>query len=180
MSYNRGADNMLCLAAVKLGSTDCLAGLEAIGQLYTTLGVDPASVYQFDGAGSSDQNRISPRAATTFLANLVAEPYWPSIFNGMPIFGVDGLLRETGLGFPAAGFIHAKDGARAYGGGSSPFSVLGARTRMGYIEAASGRKLVYADFFNNVVAGTGTEVDAAINQINFDQSTIESAIQQGY
>ncbi len=179
VSYNRGADEMLCLAAVKLNSTDCLAGLQAIGQQYTTLGVDPASVFQFDGAGSSDQNRISPTAATTFLRNLVVEPYWTSIFDGMPIFGVDGLLRETGLGFPAAGFIRAKDGARAYGGGSSPFIVLGARTRMGYIQTAGGRQLVYADFVNNVVAAGG-DVGAAINEINFDQSTIESAIQQGY
>ena len=81
---------------------------------------------------------------------------------------------------PAAGFIHAKDGARAYGGGSSPFDLLGARTRIGYIQAASGRRLVYADFVNNVVAGAGPKVDETINEINLDQSTIESAIQQGY
>ena len=57
----------------------------------------------------------------------------------------------------------------------------GGQTRMGYIQAASGRKLVFADFVNNIVLGS-TVADAAegISQINRDESTVESAIQQGY
>lgn len=181
VSYNRGADDMLCLVALKLGSDDCLAGLEAIERLYGTLGVDPTGVFQFDGAGSSDENRISPTAATTFLRSLTGQPYFPAFFEGVPVLGVNGTLRAEGLGFPAAGFIHAKTGNRIYAGGSSPFILEGGQTRMGYIEAKSGRKLVYADFVNNILLGDQpAEASQGIGEINFDQSTIESAIQQGY
>lgn len=181
VSYNRGADDMLCLVAVKLGSDDCLAGLGAITKLYGTLGVDPTGVFQFDGAGSSDQNRISPTAATTFLRGLTGQPYFSAFFEAVPVLGVNGTLRAEGLGFPAPGSIHAKTGNRIYAGGSSPFVLEAGQTRMGYIEAASGRKLVYADFVNNILLGeTPAGANQGIAEINFDQSTIESAIQQGY
>lgn len=39
VSYNRGADLMACLAAVKTGSTDCLQGVAAEVQTATGLGV---------------------------------------------------------------------------------------------------------------------------------------------
>jgi D-alanyl-D-alanine carboxypeptidase/D-alanyl-D-alanine-endopeptidase (penicillin-binding protein 4) len=180
VSYNRGADLMMCLLAVHDGSRNCEDGLASIQRLDAGLGVDPRAKYQFDGAGSDDRSRISPAAATTFLRNLVSRPYWPDIFDGMPILGVDGTLREEGLGSPAAGFIHAKTGNRVYAGGSTQI-LEGGQTRIGYIQAASGRKLVYADLIGNIVLGsTATEVSHGITEVNADQTKVETAIQQGY
>jgi D-alanyl-D-alanine carboxypeptidase/D-alanyl-D-alanine-endopeptidase (penicillin-binding protein 4) len=180
VSYNRGADLMMCLLAVRLGSTDCEDGLVAIQNLDAAFGVDPTAHFQFDGAGSDDRNRVSPAGATTFLRSLAGQPYGVDIFEGMPILGVDGTLREEGIGSPAAGFIHAKTGNRVYGGGSSVV-LEGGQTRMGYIQASSGRRLVYADFIGNIVLGsTPTEVGAGISEINADMTTIETAIWEGY
>jgi D-alanyl-D-alanine carboxypeptidase/D-alanyl-D-alanine-endopeptidase (penicillin-binding protein 4) len=180
VSYNRGADLMLCLLAVHAGSKDCADGLTVIQSLDANLGVDPDSKFQFDGAGSDDRSRLSTGAATTFLRNLTGQPYWSGIFDGMPILGVDGTLRQEGLGFPAAGFIHAKTGNRVAAGGSSVI-LEGGQTRIGYIQAASGRTLVYADMIGNIVLGsTSTEAAQGIFDVNIDMTTIESAIQQGY
>jgi D-alanyl-D-alanine carboxypeptidase/D-alanyl-D-alanine-endopeptidase (penicillin-binding protein 4) len=171
---------MLCLLAVHAGSKDCADGLTTIESLDASLGVDPDAKFQFDGAGSDDQSRISTGAATTFLRNLTGQSYWSSIFDGMPILGVDGTLRQEGLGFPAAGFIHAKTGNRVAAGGSSVI-LEGGQTRIGYIQAASGRTLVYADMIGNIVLGsTSTEAAQGIFDVNIDMTTIESAIQQGY
>ena len=70
ISYNRGADLMTCLAAVKAGSTDCNQGLVAEVKTFTEFGVDKTDVFPFDGAGSSDQNRTTPAAMATFYRNV--------------------------------------------------------------------------------------------------------------
>jgi hypothetical protein len=62
VSYNRGADLMTCLAAVKAGSTDCGKGLAAEVKTANALGVPSSSVIPFDGAGSDDQGRTTPGA----------------------------------------------------------------------------------------------------------------------
>lgn len=54
VSYNRGADLMTCLAAVKAGSTDCSQGLVAEVKTAQDLGAPPSSVFPFDGAGTDD------------------------------------------------------------------------------------------------------------------------------
>ncbi len=67
VSYNRGADLMVCLAAVKLGSTNCQTGLRAEVKTATSLGVARNALFPQDGAGSDDQGRSTPAALATFL-----------------------------------------------------------------------------------------------------------------
>ena len=66
VSYNRGADLMTCLSAVKTGSTDCEQGLVEEVNTCTELGVPKTSVFPMDGAGSNDQGRSSPAALASF------------------------------------------------------------------------------------------------------------------
>ena len=84
VSYNRGADLMTCLAAVKHGSTDCEQGLVAEVNNFTELGVSKDAVFPFDGAGSNDQNRSSPRALATLYRNATATPYAQALFDSQP------------------------------------------------------------------------------------------------
>jgi D-alanyl-D-alanine carboxypeptidase/D-alanyl-D-alanine-endopeptidase (penicillin-binding protein 4) len=175
VSYNRGADLMVCLLAVKRGSTDCEEGLQSIAANNTALGVPPQTTFAFDGAGSDDRDRTSPIAATTFLRNVYSQSYGQSFYDGLPIFGVDGTLAQTGMGSPAAGKIRAKTGNRVAflesGGG-----IAGAQTRIGYIEAASGRQLVYADLIRDIPLDEPTD----IFHVDEDMTAVETAIQQGY
>jgi serine-type D-Ala-D-Ala carboxypeptidase/endopeptidase (penicillin-binding protein 4) len=175
VSYNRGADLMVCLLAVKRGSTDCEEGLQSIVENNAALGVPPQTTFAFDGAGSDDRDRTSPIAATNFLRNAYTQSYGQEFYDGLPIFGVDGTLAETGEGSPAAGKIRAKTGNRVAfletGGG-----IAGAQTRIGYIEAASGRQLVYADLIRDIPLAEPTD----IFDIDKDMTAVETAIQQGY
>jgi D-alanyl-D-alanine carboxypeptidase/D-alanyl-D-alanine-endopeptidase (penicillin-binding protein 4) len=177
VSYNRGAQVMLCLLAVANGTRECPDGLRPFIENNTALGVSPLEAFPFDGSGSDDRDRISPAAATTFLTNVLDTPYGDELYDGLPIFGVDGTLRETGLGSPAASKIRAKTGNRIGfpNGGDNP-GIAGAQTRIGYIEAASGRRLVYADLIRDVPL----EIPLEVLEVDEDMTAVEEAIQQGY
>ena len=88
LSYNRGADVMVCLVAVKAGSRDCADGLERIKTI-TALGVSPDSTIVYDGAGSDDAGRTSPVDEVTFLRNILTQPWGHVVGDGMSILGVD-------------------------------------------------------------------------------------------
>src|SRR5205085_4527153 len=75
VSYNRGADLMVCLAAVKAGSTNCLTGLGSELKTATSLGVSRTSLFPQDGAGSDDQGRTTPSALATFLRRVARTSY---------------------------------------------------------------------------------------------------------
>jgi len=63
---------------------------------------------------------------------------------------VDGTQAQIQAGHPAAGAIRLKDGFQVMGSAAGPGSRIPAKTQVGYIEAASGRRLVYALYLNNV------------------------------
>lgn len=175
VSANRGADLLACMTAVDRGSRDCESGLTTLVENNDALGVPANTTFAFDGAGSNDLDRTSPSAATTLLRNVLATPYSSALYDGLPILGVDGTFRETGLNSPAKGMIRAKSGNRAAGIGDN-YGLIGAQTRMGYMTTKGGRNLVYADLVNNVPF---TSVDVMF-AIGADMTTVETAIQQGY
>jgi len=177
VSYNRGADLMVCLAAIKIGSRDCPDGLNFELKTITSLGVSPASTIIYDGAGSVDAARTSPNDQTALLRNLMKTSWGHYIHDGMSIMGVDGTQAGNQKGTPVAGHIRAKDGSRV-GGSPDGQAVLYAKTEVGYIDSKSGRKLVFAVFLNDV-AITG-DVAQTFFTADHDLSSIAAAIQQGY
>ncbi len=148
-SHNPGADLLACLDAVVAGSKDCEAGLVAIQQYASQqLKVDPTSFFNFDGAGSDDRDRSAGTSFTTMLRAADAEPWGPAFEEAMPILGVNGDLANQGLGTPAVGHVHAKTGTRA-GVEPAGIGLVNARSQVGYIDAASGRKLVFSIMMSN-------------------------------
>ena len=149
-SHNPGADLMACLDAVASGSKDCEDGLVTEQQYVSQdLGVDPTSFFIFDGAGSDDRDRASGSAMTSFFRAVDAEPYASAFEAALPILGVDGDLANQGLGTPAVGHVRAKTGTRA-AVEPAGLGLMGARTQVGYIDAASGRPLVFSIMVGNV------------------------------
>jgi D-alanyl-D-alanine carboxypeptidase/D-alanyl-D-alanine-endopeptidase (penicillin-binding protein 4) len=175
ISYNRGADLMVCLAAVKSGSRNCADGLTTILKLLARHGLAESGTYVFDGAGSDDNGKTTPSDLATFLREIVTEPWGLSLRDGMAVLGVDGTQAQNGAGTPAVGHIRVKDGARVVGSAAGQGIAL-ANTQAGYIDAKSGRKLVYGVFVNNAPF---TSVEGFLANRE-DVATIVVAIQQGY
>lgn len=177
VSYNRGAHLLVCLLAAERGSRNCYTGLYSVVANNRALGAPPITTLPFDGAGSDDRDRTAPAVATTFLRNLHARPYGATMFDSMSIFGVDGTAALLGRGTPAAGKIRLKDGARvAFVRPDGRWGFAGARAHFGYVQAASGRQLVFANYFNDVPLSQPTD----FFKIDDDLAAVEVAIQQGY
>jgi serine-type D-Ala-D-Ala carboxypeptidase/endopeptidase (penicillin-binding protein 4) len=178
ISYNRGADLMVCLVAVKSGSRDCADGLAAEVKTISALGVSPASTIVYDGAGSVDDGRTTPADEATFLRELMSVPWGHYVHDGMSILGVDGTQATNQVGTPAAGKVRIKDGTRLIGSPSGQV-YLPAKTQVGYIEAKSGRRLVYGVFLNDIPTTSAGAFDA-FTTADHDEGAIVAAIQRSY
>jgi hypothetical protein len=140
ISYNRGADLMTCLAAVKAGSTDCEQALVAEVDNFTDLGVLKDAVFPFDGAGSDDHNRASTRALATFCRNATGAPYAPALFDSLPILGKDSSLANVQPDSPAGGKAQLKTANRAAGPPTTGQIILLGNSLAGYVEGKIGRR----------------------------------------
>jgi len=186
-SHNPGADLMACLNAVGIGSRDCEDGLVAETSYFTGLGVDPASVYIFDGAGGVERERVTPNAMTAFfraieLARPSGQPPQPSrpigdaFRESLAVLGRDGDLAESQRDSPAAGHVRAKTGTSA---SFTPAGqgILTARNFVAYVDAKSGRQVVVAVMIGGRVPVTS--IDDIFSVAN-DGEAIAAAMQQGY
>jgi D-alanyl-D-alanine carboxypeptidase/D-alanyl-D-alanine-endopeptidase (penicillin-binding protein 4) len=173
VSYNRGADLMVCLAAVKVGSTNCLNGLGAELKTATSLGVSRTSLFPQDGAGSDDQGRTTPLALATFLRRVAQTSYGTTLFHAVPILGRDGTLANVFPKSPAAGHAQIKTGNRVVGTPAGQILVLG-NSLAGYVQTKSGRRVVLMIAVGNVPVAT---TEGFFNVVN-DQARMVIAIQQ--
>jgi len=175
VSYNRGADLMACLAAVKKGSTDCEQGLVAMVDTAGSLGVDRTSIFPFDGAGSNDQDRLTAMGLATAYQKATGTPYGEALFHALPILGRDGTLANVLTDSPAAGKVQMKTGNRVVGTPADQLIVLG-NSLAGYVEAASGRKLTIAVAVGNVpIAST-----SGFEKVTGDQAQMVVDVQQAF
>jgi D-alanyl-D-alanine carboxypeptidase/D-alanyl-D-alanine-endopeptidase (penicillin-binding protein 4) len=177
ISYNRAADLMVCLVAVRKPSRNCLDGLGTELKTIQGLGVSPESTIVYDGAGSIDNGRTSPDDETSYLRAALGQPWGLEFYDGLAIIGVDGTQATNQVGTPVAGKIHIKDGTRVIG--TEDQAYMPAKTQVGYVEAKSGRRLLYAVFVNNVPT-TAATVFESVTGTDHDEAAIAAAIQQGF
>ncbi|MGH2937394.1 MAG: D-alanyl-D-alanine carboxypeptidase/D-alanyl-D-alanine endopeptidase [Solirubrobacterales bacterium] len=150
VSYNRGADLMACLAAVKGGGRSCKRGMAAEVLTATGLGARRSEVIPFDGAGSDDQGRTTPTALTTLLRGIPGTSYGKTFVGALPILGRDGTLANVLNHEPVAGHAQIKTGNRVVGGnGAGQINVLG-NSLAGYVTTSHGRRVVLAIIVGNV------------------------------
>jgi D-alanyl-D-alanine carboxypeptidase/D-alanyl-D-alanine-endopeptidase (penicillin-binding protein 4) len=157
VSYNRGADLMTCLAAVKVGSTDCQQGLVQELATITKLGVPATSVFPFDGAGSDDQGRTTAAAMATFLRRAASTSYGPTLYNALPVLGRNGTLANDLPKSSVAGHAQVKTGNRAVGSATNQLILLG-NTLAGYLETKSGRRVTFMVAVGNVPIASSSGV----------------------
>jgi D-alanyl-D-alanine carboxypeptidase/D-alanyl-D-alanine-endopeptidase (penicillin-binding protein 4) len=177
VSYNRGADDLVCLVAAARGSRNCVDGLKTELATIQRLGVSPVTTILFDGAGSSEYDRSSLPDFTTLLRRAALAKWGWTLHHGLPILGVDGTAATNQKGTPAAGHVFVKSGTRGQTTPTAEQGILSALTQAGYIDAKSGRTLVFAIFLRDLSVGPDF---SGFFPANTDEGRIAAAFQEGY
>jgi len=121
------------------------AGVEAVAATLPNLGIDPATVSLVDGSGLSRMDQIAPDQLASLLVAASGKPWFAQWYAALPIAGnpdrlVGGTLRNRMRGTPAEGNVHAKTG-----------SLTGVSSLSGYVDSASGERLVFSMVTNNTI-----------------------------
>ena len=112
---------------------------------YAQAGIAEGDVVQADGSGLSRHDLVTPRALTAILQYAQKESWFDAYYGSLPIAAVDGTLEDRMKNTAAAGRIHAKSGSLEH-----------VRTRSGYAETASGKRIIFS-FMGNNQAGKNHE-----------------------
>lgn len=149
------ADERTLADAADIAATSPTAqGARVVRQWLLHAGLSGDAFVFFDGSGLSAKDLVSPRAATQLLAYAAGQPWFAQWQAALPVGGVDGTLAgrfRPGEGVPPAvaalhGHVFAKTGT------------LGeSRALAGYLDAASGQRLIFAIFVDNHMAGTSAD-----------------------
>jgi D-alanyl-D-alanine carboxypeptidase/D-alanyl-D-alanine-endopeptidase (penicillin-binding protein 4) len=175
VSYNRGAQTMICLLAVAAGSTDCDDGLAKAAQIWRGVGLNTDEAMLVDGSGLTG-NLITPDNQVQLQTIMARRPDAAAWQSTLPIMGVDGSLSAVQPGGPATGKIFAKTGTLAAGNGFNDKILFPAKALGGYIDAKSGRRLA----FTIVAAGSVfSDVEGAF-AANDDVGKVATIIQQSF
>ncbi|HSC35465.1 MAG TPA: D-alanyl-D-alanine carboxypeptidase [Thermodesulfobacteriota bacterium] len=155
VSYNIGADTSLLLWGVTQGVDNMDAALAAERENLTgNFGIPGDEFFFIDGSGGGDTTATN-RAVTKWLEIMTGQEAFDAFFAALPILGVDGSLgfvtdfEQDPTLAGAKGQVRAKTGTFAAGEESGGILIKG-QAFGGYIDAKSGRRLVYQLVVNNV------------------------------
>lgn len=178
VSYNIGADTSLLLWGRTQGVDNMDAALAAEKtNLADNYGIAADRYQFFDGSGGGDAQAYTS-VVTDFLARMRQSANYAVYFDGLPSLGTDGSLafvtdyaRDPTLA-GATGQVRAKTGTYVVGAPSGPGLLLNGQAFGGYIQARSGRQLLYTVVVNNVPV---PDV-AAVGQIFQDEGTLSAML----
>lgn len=113
-------------------------GTRVVRQFLISAGIDPRDFFFYDGCGLSNQDLITPRAATALLSYAARQSWGAAFRTTLPVAGVDGSLAGRFTDSPVKGKLLAKTGT------------LGeVRALSGYLTAASGRTVAISVLVND-------------------------------
>ena len=114
--------------------------------LIKTAGLDPHDFIFFDGSGLSNYDLVTPRATAKLLQFATTQPWFPIWKSSLPIGGEDGTLESRFPNPPLKDHLFAKTGT------------LGeARALSGYLDAASGRTVIFSIMVGNHLPGDSSD-----------------------
>ena len=175
ISYNRGAQTLICLLAADAGDPTCEEGLGQAQEIWADAGLDTLGASLVDGSGL-EGNFITPRNAVdiqTIMADRPDAERWKAT---LPILGVDGSLSDVQPDSPAAGEVFAKTGTLLAGDSFNGRYRLVTKTLGGVMDTAGGRHLAFTIMVNQGFVPTL----AGVFQANDDVGAVAAAIQQAY
>ncbi|GAA5230407.1 D-alanyl-D-alanine carboxypeptidase/D-alanyl-D-alanine-endopeptidase [Arthrobacter cryoconiti] len=175
ISYNRGAQALLCRLAADAGESKCDDGLPVMQSIWATAGLDTLGASLVDGSGL-DGNFITPRNAVDIQTIMAKRPDAKRWRDTLPILGVDGSLADVQAGSEAAGKVFAKTGTLL---GSDAFNGrfrLVTKTLGGVMDTKKGRHLAFT-----IIVNHGFYKDlAGVFEANDDVGKVAALIQQAY
>ena len=153
VSHNYGANLSLLYAGLTRGARTRAQALAVERRTLTTRYGIPADGFDFptNGSGSPD-SQATPGALMTLLRGMSTRPTFRAYFDALPALGIDGSLASVGRDpldpVIATGFgrVFAKTGTTVDATG------LKAQVFAGYMDGASGRRVAYVVYVNNVTA----------------------------
>ncbi|MCL4245737.1 MAG: D-alanyl-D-alanine carboxypeptidase, partial [Candidatus Dadabacteria bacterium] len=174
VSHNLGANLSLMLFGLTQGARTIDTALAAEREtLINDFGLKgPEFDFPTNGSGSPD-SQAAPDATVKLLREMSRRDVFPAYFDSFPIMGVDGSLAPVGVDppnpviEPAIGKVYAKTGTTVLG------TFFKAQVFAGYIDARSGRRLVYAVYVNDI--GTLQDITEALEVFN-DEGEISAII----
>jgi serine-type D-Ala-D-Ala carboxypeptidase/endopeptidase (penicillin-binding protein 4) len=132
-----------------VGST--LAGAAASRDALAPLCV-PVNGIDDDGSGLSRANARSAREWRVLLQAARTQPWWPLLFDALPVAGHSGTLASRFRGTPAEGNVRAKTG-----------TIIGGIALSGYGTTAGGRAFVFSIIANGPASnGAEAALDALV------------------
>ena len=177
VSYNRGAQTLICRLAVTAGSNKCDDGIPVAGEIWRAAGLDTSDTVIIDGSGL-DGNYITAINAVNVQRIMAEGPDAQRWRDTMPILGVDGSLATVQTDSESAGKVFAKTGTLLGGdffNGEVRFR-LATKTLGGVMETEGGRTVLFTIMVNNGVVPTLEDVFVANN----DVGAVAAAIQQAF
>jgi len=124
-------------------------GARVVRQFLIGAGLDPDDFSFYDGSGLSPQDLITPRALTRLLVYASQQSWGAEYRASLPVGGVDGTLDDRFLRSPLTGKVFAKTG-----------TISGVNTLSGYLEAASGKTVVFSIMCNDHRPGSSAAREA--------------------
>ena len=175
ISYNRGAQALVCRLAVDAGETDCDKGIVEEQRIWKDAGLDTTGASLIDGSGL-DGNFITPRNAVEIQTIMAKRPDADRWRDTLPILGVDGSLADVQKNTPAANKVFAKTGTLL---GLDAFNNrfrLVTKALGGVMDTKAGKHLVFT-----IMVNQGFYADpAGVFQANDDVGKVAALIQQSY
>jgi D-alanyl-D-alanine carboxypeptidase/D-alanyl-D-alanine-endopeptidase (penicillin-binding protein 4) len=152
ISQNLHSEMLLRAAARQNGLWSTPEDLEKSPEdFYAAAGIAPGDVVQTDGSGLSRRDLVTPRAIVALLKYAQEQPWFGVYYASLPVAGEDGSLEDRMKSTVAARKIHAKTGSLEH-----------VRTRSGYAETPSGRRLIFS-FLSNNMSGKNHEATDALD-----------------
>jgi D-alanyl-D-alanine carboxypeptidase/D-alanyl-D-alanine-endopeptidase (penicillin-binding protein 4) len=140
------------------------AGFKLENAFLSRAGFNPLQFVQNDGEGANAF--FEPANIVHFLAYVRRQPYFPYVYRGLPVMGVDGTLFKIQNSAPAAGKVHAKTGTNGNNdllNGNRLF--LTGKGLAGYMTTRSGHHIAFCIYLNNFGAPPADDVQTTAGQI---------------
>jgi len=173
-SYNTGAEDLLCLLAAHLHSTDCTDGLKLVEKELEKAGLDVNDVVLANGEGAYP-SAATPVQMTRWLAWTQTQPWGAALRAGLPVLGESGALAQvdTPVTRSSTGELAAKTGSVAAVDPSNGRVSFTVEALAGFMSLGGGRT---AAFDVSMSGATYPDVLTGLVQSQNDVSGVSAAL----
>jgi hypothetical protein len=159
---NKPSDNLITEITLKTlgkevrGEGTTAAGVQVLREFLQSAGLEMGAVHIVDGSGLSRINGVSAENFVRLLEYMHRSPHAEAFRDSLPVYGVDGTLRNRLRGTPVQGNGYAKTG-----------SLNRVSSVSGYLRTKSGRWLAFSIIMNAYNAA-GSDARALQDQARAD------------